>query len=59
MPPLRRDRERLYYHQEDAAAGRDEAFAESHAEFLKDPTTMKARYPNLYAYWSRYYGMGK
>lgn len=48
-----------YYHQEDAAAGRDEAFAESHAEFLKDPTTMKARYPNLYAYWNRYYGMGK
>ena len=48
-----------YYHQEDAAAGRDEAFAENHAEFLKEPTTMKARYPDLYVHWNRYYGMGK
>ena len=40
-----------YYHQSDAAIGRDEAFAESHAQYLSDPNTMKMQYPNLYAYW--------
>jgi len=48
-----------YYHQDNIAAGRDEAFTESHAEFLTDPDTMKARYPNLYSYWERYYEAGK
>ena len=48
-----------YYHQQDASAGRDEAFAESHAEFLTDPNAMKAQFPNLFAYWQRYYGGGK
>ena len=48
-----------YYHQPDASAGRDEAFAESHAEFLTDPNAMQAQYPNLFAYWQRYYGGGK
>ena len=48
-----------YYHQDDTAAGRDEAFAESHAEFLTEFGVMKARYPNLYSYWERYYGAGR
>lgn len=41
----------LYYHQSDAVAGRDEAFAESHAEYVSDPETMRVQYPNLYAFW--------
>ena len=41
----------LYYHQPDVAAGRDEAFAESHAEYVSDPETMRVQYPNLYAFW--------
>lgn len=45
-----------YYHQTDTAAGRDEAFAESHAQYVSDPNAMKVQYPNLYAYWQQYLG---
>lgn len=45
-----------YYHQLDAAEGRDEAFAESHAQYVSDPNKMKLQYPNLYAYWQLYLG---
>jgi hypothetical protein len=45
-----------YYHQANAPAGRDEAFAESHAEYLRDPASMKAEYPHLFAYWQHYDG---
>ena len=48
-----------YYYQNDTAAGRDEAFAESHAEFLTASDTMKAQYPSLYSYWEHYYGAGR
>ena len=40
-----------YYHQQDTASGRDEAFAESHAMFLTTPAELKAESPTLYAYW--------
>ena len=45
-----------YYHQADAKAGRDEAYAESHAEYMHDPNRMKTEYPQLYAYWQQHYG---
>jgi hypothetical protein len=45
-----------YYHQVNAPAGRDEAYAESHAEFMHDPARMKTEYPHLYAYWQNQYG---
>lgn len=45
-----------YYHQQDAAAGRDEAFAESHAMYIHDSKKMGKEYPHLYAYWQHYYG---
>jgi hypothetical protein len=48
-----------YYHQKDQQAGRDEAYAESHAEYLRDPAAMKAQYPHLYAYWQHFYGAAK
>jgi hypothetical protein len=48
-----------YYHQKDTVSGRDEAFAESHAEFIRDPNAMRAQYPHLYAYWQHYYGAEK
>jgi hypothetical protein len=45
-----------YYHQANAPAGRDEAYAESHAEYVHDPARMQAEYPHLFAYWQHYYG---
>jgi hypothetical protein len=47
------------YHQKDQQAGRDEAYAESHAEYLRDPVPMKAQYPHLYAYRQHFYGAAK
>jgi hypothetical protein len=46
-------------HQKDQQAGRDEAYAESHAEYLRDPAAMKAQYPHLYADWQHFYGAAK
>ena len=47
-----------YYHQA-GSAGRDEAFAESNAEYLRHPQWMKKEYPHLYAYFHHLYGGSK
>lgn len=47
-----------YYHQP-GSAGRDEAFAESNAEYLRHPQWMKKEYPHLYAYFHHLYGGSK
>lgn len=49
-----------YYHQPgNPSAGRDEAFAESNAEYLRHPQWMKTEYPHLYAYFHHLYGVSK
>jgi hypothetical protein len=45
-----------YYHRENGRIGRDEACADSHGEYLRDPAAMKAEYSYLYAYWPDFYG---
>jgi Flp pilus assembly pilin Flp len=40
------------YETQPGAAGREETYAESMAEYYSNPTAMQAQYPNLYAYWN-------
>ena len=40
-----------YFHQADTRAARDEAYAESNAEFLTQPGELKQEAPHLYRFW--------